>query len=177
MWLNMLLSENGWRPGLSKKQNPLESDIIDLPNLDKKGEWSKKHEVRINDAKRSLEISLKVETIINNLIQSESKNLYLLEIYNQVNELTKFSSNAILKLEKVDLDGDLKHIKNLESEFNITREKFEEIYSKTRILNKPKDYILDQDHHHHPANQTKNFDWQFLSEIMLINKIKETYKI
>jgi hypothetical protein len=177
MWLNMLLSENGWRPGLSKKQNPLESDIIDLPNLDKKGEWSKKHEVRINDAKRSLEISLKVETIINNLIQSESKNLYLLEIYNQVNELTKFSSNAILKLEKVDFDGDLKHIKNLESEFNITKEKFEKIYSKTRILNKPDDYILDQDHHHHPANQTKNFDWQFLSEIMLIKKIKETYKI
>ena len=177
MWLNMLLSENGWRPGLSKKQNPLESDIIDLPNLDKKGEWSKKHEVRINNAKRSLEISLKVETIINNLIQSESKNLYLLEIYNQVNELTKFSSNAILKLEKVDFDGDLKHIKNLESEFNITKEKFEKIYSKTRILNKPDDYILDQDHHHHPANQTKNFDWQFLSEIMLINKIKETYKI
>ena len=177
MWLNMLLSENGWRPGLSKKQNPLESDIIDLPNLDKKGEWSKKHEVRINDAKRSLEISLKVETIINNLIQNESKNLYLLQIYSQVNELTKFSSNVILKLEKVDLEGDLKHIINLESEFNITREKFEEIYSKTRILNKPKDYILDQDHHHHPANQTKNFDWQFLSEIMLINKIKETYKI
>ena len=176
MWLNMLLSENGWRPGLSKKQNPLESDIIDLPNLDKKGEWSKKHKVRINDAKRSLEISLKVETIIN-LIQGESQNPYLLEIYSQVNELTKFSSDAILKLEKVDFDGDIKHIKNLESEFNSMRNEFERIYSKTRILNKPDDYILDQDHHHHPANQTLNFDWQFLSEILLIKKIKETYKI
>ena len=177
MWLNMLLSENGWRPGLSKKQNPLESDIIDLPDLNKKGEWSKKHKVRINDAKRSLEISLKVETTINNLIQNESKNLYLLEIYNQVNELVKFSSNAILKLEKVDLHGNLKPILDLENEYNSMREKFEKIYSKTRILNKPKDYILDQDHHHHPANQTINFDWQFLSEIMLIKKIKETYKI
>ncbi|MDA9339023.1 beta-N-acetylhexosaminidase [Flavobacteriaceae bacterium] len=176
MWLKMLLSENGWRPGLSKKENPLESDIIDLPNLDKKGEWSKKHKVRINDAKRSLEISLKVETIINH-IQGESQNPYLLEVYSQVNELTKFSSDAILKLEKVDFDGDIKHIKNLESEFNSMRNEFERIYSKTRILNKPNDYILDQDHHHHPANQTKNFDWQFLSEIMLIKKIKETYKI
>ncbi|MDA9213231.1 beta-N-acetylhexosaminidase [Flavobacteriaceae bacterium] len=176
MWLNMLLSENGWRPGLSKKQNPLASDIIDLPNLDKKGEWSKKHKVRINDAKRSLEISLKVETIIN-LIQGESQNPYLLEIYSQVNELTKFSSDAILKLEKVDFDGDIKHIKNLESEFNSMRNEFERIYSKSRILNKPDDYILDQDHHHHPANQTLNFDWQFLSEILLIKKIKETYKI
>jgi len=177
MWLNMLLSDKGWRPGLSKKQNPLESDIIDLPDLDKKGEWTKNHEVRINDARRSLEISLKVETIINNLIQNESKNLYLLQVYNQVNEFTKFSSKAILKLEKVDLEGDLKHIINLESEYNSMRKKFEKVYSKTRILNKPKDYILDQDHHHHPANQTINFDWQFLSEIMLLKKIKETYNI
>ena len=130
----------------------------------------------MNNAKRSLEISLKVETIIN-LIQGESQNPYLLEVYNQVNELTKFSSDAILKLEKVDFDGDIKHIKNLESEFNSMRNEFERIYSKTRILNKPDDYILDQDHHHHPANQTLNFDWQFLSEILLIKKIKETYKI
>jgi hypothetical protein len=148
-----------------------------LPDLNKKGEWSKKHKVRINDAKRSLEISLSVETTINNLIQNESKNLYLLEIYNQVNELVKFSSNAILKLEKADFNGDLKPILDLENEYNSVREKFEKIYSKTRILNKPKDYILDQDHHHHPANQTINFDWQFLSEIMLIKKITETYKI
>ena len=111
------------------------------------------------------------------LIEQESENLYLLEIYSQVNELTKFSSNAILKLEKVDLDSDLKHIEDIENEFNIMRNKFENIYSKTRILNKPKDYVLDQDHHHHPANQTLNFDWQFLSEIMLLKKIKETYKI
>ena len=177
MWLNMLFSENGWRPGLSKKLNPLETDIIDLPDLNKKGEWSKKHKVRINKAKKSLEISNKVETVINNLIERDSENLYLLEIYSQVNELTKFSSNAILKLEKVDFDSDLEHLKNLENEFNIMRNKFEKIYSKTRILNKPKDYVLDQDHHHHPANQTVNFDWQFLSEIMLLKKIKETYKI
>ena len=177
IWLNMLLSENGWRPGLSKKLNPLETDIIDLPDLNKKGEWSKKHQTRINKAKKSLEISNKVETVINNLIERESENLYLLEIYSQVNELTKFSSNTILKLEKVDLDSDLKHIEDIENEFNIMRNKFENIYSKTRILNKPKDYVLDQDHHHHPANQTLNFDWQFLSEIMLLKKIKETYKI
>mgnify|MGYP001354535607 CR=1 FL=1 len=44
-------------------------------------------------------------------------------------------------------------------------QKFEEVYSKTRILEKPNSYILDQDHHNHPANQSKNFDWQFFSEI------------
>ena len=49
------------------------------------------------------------------------------------------------------------------------------MYSKTRVINKSEDYILDQDHHHHPANQTINFDWQFLGEIMILNKIKKTY--
>ena len=34
------------------------------------------------------------------------------------------------------------------------------------------DYILDQDHHNHPANQTINFDWQFLSEILFLKKTK-----
>ena len=49
------------------------------------------------------------------------------------------------------------------SAVNSLRKKFEEVYSKTRILEKPNSYILDQDHHNHPANQSKNFDWQFFS--------------
>ena len=67
LWLNMLLSEDGWRPGLSKKKNPLKTDIIDLPDLNKKGEWSKKYFQKINNAKESLEISKKVDKIINEI--------------------------------------------------------------------------------------------------------------
>jgi hypothetical protein len=45
------------------------------------------------------------------------------------------------------------------------------VYGKTRILNKPDDYILDQDHHVHLANQTINFDWQFYAEILFFKKL------
>ena len=55
------------------------------------------------------------------------------------------------------------------------RKQFESMYSQTRILEKPKDYILDQDHHNHPANQSKNFDWQFFSEIFFLEKLKKQY--
>ena len=175
MWLNMLLSENGWRPGLSKKQNPLETDIIDLPDLNNKGNWIKKHSERIKKAKKSLEISKKVDLIIDEIQKKEAKNQYALDIYKQVNQLTKFSSELILKLEKVDKSGDLKHLYGIIAEFDKMRSKFEDVYSKTRMINKPNDYILDQDHHHHPANQTINFDWQFLTEIMLLEKINTTY--
>jgi len=81
----------------------------------------------------------------------------------------------ILKLEKLDKSGEFNSIYGIENEFVNMRMNFENIYKKTRIINKPNDYILDQDHHHHPANQTINFDWQFLAEIMLLEKIKQTY--
>ena len=175
MWLNMLLSENGWRPGLSKKENPIKTEIIDIPDLDNKGDWIKKHSERIKKAKKSIKISKKVDLIINEIQKKGVKNQYTLEIYNQVNQLTKFSSELILKLENVDKSGDLKHLNGITKEFDKMRSNFENVYSKTRKINKPDDYILDQDHHHHPANQTKNFDWQFLTEIMLLEKINKTY--
>ena len=175
MWLNMLLSKNGWRPGLSKKENPIKTDIIDIPDLDNKGDWIKKHSERIKKAKKSIKISKKVDLIINEIQKKGVKNQYTLEIYNQVNQLTKFSSELILKLENVDKSGDLKHLNGITQAFNKMRSNFENVYSKTRKINEPDDYILDQDHHHHPANQTINFDWQFLTEIMLLEKINKTY--
>ena len=112
------------------------------------------------------------------------KNKFNLEVYNQVNELVKFSSNVILSLERLDLSDQVDYdkklevsgVKNIENKFILMRKKFEEVYAKTRILERPETYILDQDHHDHPANQSKNFDWQFFSELFLIEKLKENYK-
>ena len=103
LWLNMLLSKKGWRPGLSKKENPIETDIIELPDLNNKGLWSKKYSEKIKNANESLFISNEVEQIIRYLLNNNSKNKYTLAIYNQVNELVKFSSKAILILEKLDI--------------------------------------------------------------------------
>ena len=117
-------------------------------------------------------------------MENDPKNKFTLEVYKQVNELVKFSSNIIIALEKLDLSKEidypkkteLNEIRNIEGKFNSLRKKFEEVYSKTRILEKPNSYILDQDHHNHPANQSKNFDWQFFSEIYLLEKIEKFYK-
>ena len=53
----------------------------------------------------------------------------------------------------------------------MVREKLEEVFGQTRILEKPGDYLLDQDHHHHLANQTRSFDWQFTSELFFLEKM------
>lgn len=182
LWLNMLLEEKVRRAAISKEENPLETFIVDLPDLNNKGFWSKKYSKKIKNAKESLLICNEVEETINNLLNNNSKNKYTLEIYQQVNELVKFSSSSIVALEKLDISktiGQIDHqkialneIKDLQNKFESLRIDFEKTYSKTRILNKPEDYILDQDHHNHPANQTINFDWQFLSEILFLKKTK-----
>ena len=56
------------------------------------------------------------------------------------------------------------------------KDKVEETYSKTRIIHKPTDYILDQDHHHHLANQFHTFDWQFYSELHMYDKIEKQHQ-
>ena len=121
------------------------------------------------------------------MLESNPKNIYSLKIYNQVNELVKFSSHCILALEKLDkfsIENDqnlddrkkiLNEVLKLDENFKNMRKQFESMYSQTRILEKPKDYILDQDHHNHPANQSKNFDWQFFSEIFFLEKLKKQY--
>jgi hypothetical protein len=72
--------------------------------------------------------------------------------------------------------GALEKLRNLEEEFTSLRQDFEQVYGQIRILTKPESYILDQDHHVHLANQTTSFDWQFYAEILLFEKIQETYR-
>ena len=63
------------------------------------------------------------------------------------------------------------NIKKLSAKFSALRKNLEKIYGKTRMLSKPENYILDQDHHAHLANQTISFDWQFNAEILFLEKL------
>jgi hypothetical protein len=86
----------------------------------------------------------------------------------------------LLTLQQYDLAQDsleeleaLERVKGLSAEFKKLRTELEEVYSQTRILTKPEGYLLDQDHHNHLANQAITFDWQFVAELMFLEKVKE----
>ena len=77
-------------------------------------------------------------------------------MYEQANHLVRFSAHMLLALKEYDMAGEeseiseaLEQLMQLEEDFSALRAKLEQVYEKTRILNKPEDYILDQDHHHH----------------------------
>jgi len=177
-WKNVLL-QRGNRNGLIKNENAINEQIIDLPNKEKKGEWSSKYAERLEKAGSHLAATKDVASKINFMKANAKRNNYTLEIYEQVNELVRFSFNALLTLKEFDQatsEGQekeaLSKIKNLSEKFQEMREAFERVYGKTRILNKPDNYLLDQDHHFHSANQTINFDWQFIGELLFLEKIE-----
>jgi len=181
-WKNALLQGNK-RNYLHSMEDPITKGVIEFPDKKDTGKWSNKNSIRLDKAavliKSCDSIALKIKTMKLQAV----RNIYSLEVYEQVNKLAQFGPKALLLLKNYDeakneqeeLDA-LNKIKQLPQEFSLLREQFELVYGHTRLLTKPENYILDQDHHVHLANQTISFDWQFYAEILFLKKIEQTYK-
>ena len=203
VWTNLLVKEGTHRNSLNQGsvtkinenetgellkalpiKDPIEEYIIDLPDLENKGDWSKKYAKRLADIKVQAGVLKEIRKTIASFQSKNTSAKYNLEVYSEVINLVDYNFKLMKSLSLIDnalsTEEEAKMIKNLQNlvyEFKEVRKQFENVYSKSRILNKPSDYILDQDHHRHPANQSINFDWQFTAELMLLNKINKYLKI
>ena len=182
-WKNILLKGNK-RNYLMKMENPFEEGLIELPKLKNQGNWTIKFKERIKLAEKMILSCDTIDSKIKQMQRMASRNKYTLEVYERVNELVGLTPKLIVLLGLLDQAQNIEQrivvsakISFLKEEFFNLRDKFQETYSKTRIIHKPKDYILDQDHHHHLANQTNNFDWQFKAELLMFKKISDQLKI
>ena len=176
-WKNILLKGNK-RNFLARMENPLMNGLIDLPDIDNPGIWSKKYENKLKEAKNMILISDSISLKIKKIKKLKIKNKYTIDIYESVNSLVSFTPQILLLLKHFDQSKNesqrsiaISKINDLEKKFYNLKSEFEDTYSRTRLINKPKNYILDQDHHHHLANQSINFDWQFLAELLIFKKI------
>ncbi len=179
-WKDILVKKGKRRNNLVSMKDAEANGIIDLPDPKQKGEWTKEYSRRLKIAHDMLKVCDTVSVRIEETKKHAVRNLYALDVYDQVNELVKFTYGALVALENYDSPAKgvteeeaLKKVKALPDEFKKVRAEFEEVYSKTRILNKPAYYILDQDHHSHSANQTISFDWQFIAEILFMDKLEK----
>ena len=177
-WKNALLKEGINRNSLATMDNPLIDGIINLPNPNQQGQWSEQYKERLKKARHYLKTCDSISIQIAEMKKAAKRNHFNLEVYEQVNELVKFSFETLISLEDYDLRSPeidekkaKKHLKSLREKFSAKRSNLEDVYAKTRILHKPQGYLLDQDHHHHLANQSVSFDWQFVAEFMLLEKL------
>jgi hypothetical protein len=181
-WRDGLLKRK-LRNRLAKMQDPVNEAVIELPDLENKGEWSRQHADRLEKANVAMDNYESIAKRISEMKSLASRNIYSLEVYEQVNELAMFTSKALLALKALDATQNeqeekaaLDKLRNLEKEFSSLRQQFEQVYGQIRILTKPDGYILDQDHHRHLANQSISFDWQLYAEILFLEKVQRSYK-
>ncbi|WP_036195398.1 glycoside hydrolase family 20 zincin-like fold domain-containing protein [Maribacter antarcticus] len=178
-WKNVLLKGNK-RNYLSTMEDPLVEGVIDFPDPKNRGAWSKKHKDRLADTEKFIASS---DSIAKKIVIMKSKavrNTYTLDVYEQVNTMAGFAPKLLLALKAYDNSDTpkakseaLKYLNKLQETFAVLREEFESVYAKTRILEKPENYKLDQDHHVHLANQSLNFDWQFKAEMLFFEKLEK----
>ena len=173
------LINNSDRRQLIQSEAAVNEAILDLPDRNLPGKWTAEHADKIEKAERYLKVSDSVASKITAVKNLALRNIYTLEIYEQVNQAARFAPLALLALRDYDVAANdelalskLDDIRRLRSDFEAMRNRLEEVYGRTRILNKPEDYILDQDHHAHLANQSINFDWQFYAELLFLEKIE-----
>ena len=180
-WKNALLTGNK-RNYLQDLEDPINQAVINFPDRNKKGEWGLQYAERLEQAAEILQSCKIIAAKIDTMKSKAVKNLYTLEVYEQVNQMAQFPPRALLALnafdvaqnEQQELDA-LRNLEQLSEDFKVLRTQLELVYGKTRVLSKPDDYLLDQDQHHHLANQTISFDWQFVPEILFLQKVEEKY--
>jgi len=183
LWTNILLEDGIHRNSLVHRDNVMEEHLIDLPDFNDKGAWAKKYARRIEKLSKQSKSLNKIQQTLAEIQLQGTSNEYTLAIYEQVSVLVAYNFELLKKIEAFDLattqDEETKIVLELHElieKFGSLRQEFEQVYSQSRILNKPENYILDQDHHRHPANQSINFDWQFISEIFFLEKVNSHFK-
>lgn len=176
-WKNILLKGNK-RNYLMEMGKPEEKGLISLPNTAKPGQWTIDHQERLTQAENIIESTKKISLKIQQMQKLTQRNLYTLEVYQRVNELVQLTPKILLGLRRFDQASNIEEriiekakIIELRKSFYKLRDEIEKTYSKTRVIHKPHDYLLDQDHHHHLANQLNAFDWQFYPELLMFDKI------
>jgi hypothetical protein len=181
-WNNALLKDQQDRRSLRKMKNPVQEAVIGLPDREHPGAWTRTYTPRLAVAAQMKARCDTVESLINSAKSMAARNHYRLEVYEQVNRMARFAPEVLLALETYDQAAEpaqreeaWKQLKGLEESFRNLRMELEQVYGKTRVIEKPEDYILDQDHHNHLANQTRSFDWQFTAELMFLEKLTRTY--
>jgi molecular chaperone GrpE (heat shock protein) len=154
-------------------------ELISLPDQQKPEAWSNQYKDRLQQAKNEVARYELIKQRINNVMKVARKNYFSLQLMNQINELQIYPAKLLLALQQYDNASSTNKqvasndVKQVVSNFSTIRSNFEDVFSKTRILNDPEDYQLDENHHEHLANGTKNSDWMYMYELPMNAKVSE----
>jgi hypothetical protein len=151
--------------------------LIQLPNPHEPGAWSKRYADRLNEACIVINNCNTAKKELSILSANSKKNRYHWEIYSGLNDFIKTAPELLLALKACDTDNKLDLTEGI-SNVNIALENFnrswnnlKEIYSKTRFLSNPANYVPDR--YFHYASQREDLSWMIQVEEEFHKHIQE----
>ena len=157
--------------GEKEGQIDFASRVIELPDLKTPGSWSKKYEGRLDQAKIILEEYKNTSELLGKLSHNSKKNRYHWEVFTAINNFQVTAPKLLLALEEVDTadenqqkDGFRKVHASLQ-EFDEAWASLQKVYSKTRFISYPENYV--EDRYFHFASQREDLTWMIQVEELL----------
>lgn len=178
--LQGLIRLEHWLPlveGMEKMNFDYRTKLIDLPDIKKPGEWTKRYQDRIEIAKRLNSEYDSISETINQYYKLSKRNNYFWGITRVLYNLHSTAPRLYLALEQCDTKNKKQReegISNLESvmqDFHIAWENLKSEYAKTRFIAYPDNYVPDR--FFHLASQREDLSWMIQCEEIYFKMIDE----
>jgi hexosaminidase len=169
-----------WMPPKDESE-PIKSDftdcLIELPDLQQPGNWSRKYDDRLTEAALLSEQYQYTSETINTLYKNSKRNRYHWEIISAINDFQITAPHLLLALKKCDtadktqLKAGFEEVSDALAEFTRAWENLQSVYSETRFISYPVDYVIDR--YFHFASQREDLSWMIQAEELFHQMIRD----
>lgn len=151
--------------------------VLDLPDKNKPGAWTKKYNGRLDEAAKHVSNYNVTSTKLNELYKVSIRNRYHWKVYSAVNNFQITAPKLILALAQCDINDKVKRkagceeVKKALYEFEVAWTDLKNVYSETRHIMSPDNYVKDR--YYHFASQREDLTWMIQVEEILHELINE----
>jgi len=165
-----------WNGALCGKGNRVQiQELLDLPDFDDPGAWSRNHEELLKTAAREAEKYPRLKEQLEGLRHKARRNRYHIELLSAINEFQVTSAHLLLALKECDMPDRTKQaqgmerVRNVLDAFDIAWNKLIVVYSRTRFPAYPEGYVRDR--YFHMASRTEDLTWMIEVDLNFHKKI------
>jgi hexosaminidase len=172
-----------WLPlveGMEKRCFDYTTKLIELPDLNSPGSWSLKYKDRLDQAALEADQYSALSATLTELNNNSKKNRYFWEISEALYDLHSSTPHILLALKECDSPNKdeqkagFEKLKKAMDEFQKTWAQVESVYSQTRFISYPPNYVPDR--YFHSASQREDLTWMIQAEEMYFGMIDKWMK-
>jgi hexosaminidase len=163
--------------GMEKRCFDYTTKLIELPDLNSPGTWSLKYKERLDKASLEADIYNSLSGRLNELYNESKRNSYYWELSAVLYGLYSSAPRILMALKQCDtnnksqLKDGIESLKNAMNQFHKSWSEVKSVYSQTRFISYPANYVPDR--YFHAASQREDLSWMVQCEEMYFGMINK----